>query len=416
MLVLVMVLLLPSAVLAYPTIDATMCDNPYCIGYRAGAMFSAQIRRRLQQSASLPLFRAFYNTDHGKAVVQSMAQFNCERFERQHSELFGIAKGSGASYEDVLLINLRSELEPLVRSGDSWGSTRRLQQLPSDCTDYVVHGVGGLQCSAIVHNEDGAPGAAGTSYWVHARVNATPDDDTPPSPTTSAPRTWTAFTYAGELSTGAFAVSDAGFGYSINALFPRNVTVRGIARSFLLRRMLDARSADDALQVVTDAAPVLASGFNMNLIEGGPPPRPHPGLIEGDQASQARSARVWTIEVAPGGVAADVLRPATSTAVFHANEYRRLRVPEFTDPSSEHRLRTYEATYSKQAPAASVGMALLGDTSDPAYPFYRSGNSSSDHLVTLATALFANSTLSVLLGNPRLGHVAHRFPFAATTI
>ena len=87
MLLLLGLLLLCDSVAPCPLVDVTVCDNPYCIGFRTGATFSEMIHSRLAASKQLPGWRAFYATEHGKAVVQALAETNCAMYERQHSEL-----------------------------------------------------------------------------------------------------------------------------------------------------------------------------------------------------------------------------------------------------------------------------------------------------------------------------------------
>ncbi len=56
-------------------------------------------------------------------------------------------------------------------------------------------------------------------------------------------RQWTAFTYAGELSSTAFGFNDAGIAYTLNALFPANVSIPGIGRNFVSRDLLQVMKA-----------------------------------------------------------------------------------------------------------------------------------------------------------------------------
>jgi len=86
MLLLLGLLLLCDSVAPCPLVDVTVCDNPYCIGFRTGATFSEMIHSRLAASKQLPGWRAFYATEHGKAVVQALAETNCAMYERRVAE------------------------------------------------------------------------------------------------------------------------------------------------------------------------------------------------------------------------------------------------------------------------------------------------------------------------------------------
>ena len=409
-----------AATAPYPSVDVTMCDNPYCIGYRTGAEMASTINRRLRADKELPLLRAFFATPQGKAVVEEMALYNCESYPRVHSELAGLVDGSGAAYEDLLLLSLRPELSLYLRNASvasSWWRPLSDGDVPARIegygTDYVMRDAGGA--GAIAHNEDSSPGSADYAYWITARVNAQPTNaSSAPAAAAAAapPATWSAFTYAGELPGSAFAASGAGFGFSANAVFPQHIRVAGYARAFVLRGMLDSADAEAAWHAVVAAAPNMSAGVSLSIVEAAAAAAAAHG-----GAGNNRSSRAWAVE-AGGGAAADVLALEPAAAYFHANEFRRLpaaRMPQWPDPSSAHRLGTYMAGgYARDAIAIATGVRLLGDASDKAFPVFRTGASPQDGgALTLATAVFdgANGSLTVMRGNPQLGGVTHRFSF-----
>lgn len=77
-------------------------------------------------------------------------------------------------------------------------------------------------------------------------------------------RSWTAYTYAGELSSAAWGFNDAGVSFTLNAVYARRVQVPGIARNFVSRSILDAASLEDAVARIT--VPNQATGHNINVI------------------------------------------------------------------------------------------------------------------------------------------------------
>ena len=126
----------------------------------------------------------------------------------------------------------------------------------------------------------------------------------------------------------------------------------------------------------------------------------------------------WTLPLA--NLIPQVL-PASGPSYFHANQYRRLAVPQFSDSSSNHRLAVYETQNFTDASghrdryrnASTIfgARALLGDTTDSNYPVYRTGTSKLDDGVTLTTAVFdpASAMLYVYAGNPRKNRVARTY-------
>ena len=77
-------------------------------------------------------------------------------------------------------------------------------------------------------------------------------------------RSWTAYTYAGELSSAAWGFSDAGVSFTLNAVFPKVVEVTGVGRNFVSRSILDAPSLEAAVEAIT--VKNQATGHNINVL------------------------------------------------------------------------------------------------------------------------------------------------------
>lgn len=77
-------------------------------------------------------------------------------------------------------------------------------------------------------------------------------------------RSWTAFTYAGELSTAAWGFNDAGVSFTLNAVYANEVNTHGVGRTFVSRSILDAPNLQAAVERVQE--PNQATGHNINLI------------------------------------------------------------------------------------------------------------------------------------------------------
>ncbi|GFR50973.1 hypothetical protein Agub_g13296, partial [Astrephomene gubernaculifera] len=112
---------------------------------------------------------------------------------------------------------------------------------------------------------------------------------------------------------------------------------------------------------------------------------------------------LWNVEVGPGG-AHDTRPLGPRDWYFHANAYMRLKEDQKIDNSSLHR-EARAAQYDMPTNAVQV-LDLLGDTADPDFPIYRTGDYGG-LVYTLCTALYdlVGGTLTVYEGNPREGAV-----------
>eukprot|EP00775_Hariotina_reticulata_P003585 gene3585-3850_t len=176
---------------------------------------------------------------------------------------------------------------------------------------------------------------------------------------------WVGFVYAGELPTSAFGFNTAGIGFTLNAVFPAEPVVPGIARNFVSRALLEATNIHEAMDIIGQAGQSVGHSYNL---------------------MDLHSKRLLNVEVGPGG-ASSVVEVEPGSFYFHANMYKHLVVRQHTDNSSYHReVRALQL----QAPVTAEDVVrILGDTADTHYPIYRHGNSPEDHeVVTLCTAMF----------------------------
>lgn len=63
--------------------------------------------------------------------------------------------------------------------------------------------------------------------------------------------TWLGFVYGGELASSAFGFNSAGVGFTLNAVFPASPAMPGVSRNFVSRELLEARSIQQALDVIS---------------------------------------------------------------------------------------------------------------------------------------------------------------------
>lgn len=174
-----------------------------------------------------------------------------------------------------------------------------------------------------------------------------------------AEASFTAYTYAGELSSCAFGFNSYGVGFTLNAvpLCPQEVVAGGIGRNFISRDLLEATCLEGAFQCIR--VNELAVGHSYNIFD-------------------ISSRRIVNVETASRGRFS--VREIGVEAFFHANMYRHLKVSQIEDQSSlrRHARAAELPKYTKQDI-----LSLLGDEKDQDYPIYMQG----PNLCTLCTIL-----------------------------
>jgi len=310
------------------------------VGFAIGQRFAEHIHRSLDAYHVLQeRIRPYYRTPEGQVGYQQLLELHQSRYPDYFAELEGIAQGSEQPFEDLFLANLRGEYSAFLQGAEAGGC--------SNCavvTDAVA---------LIGHNEDGSPTFRGNLYVVHARVVGKP--------------AFTALSYPGFLCGNAFGFNAEGICFSVDHVQPRNGGV-GVARHFIARSLLEARSLDDAIERAT--VPGRASGFSYTI--GSIPER-----------------RIVIVEVAPETHHVREVRGA----YIHTNHYRDLAVDQIISPSSRARVERAGVMMQEHGLAGlsdrdGVGvLAILGDEADEQYPIYRTA-AAPDQSATLCTALF----------------------------
>ena len=238
----------------------------------------------------------------------------------------------------------------------------------------------------VAHNEDNSHTDRNRTALVVARFGSQP--------------AFHAYTYLGDLPSGAFAFNDAGIGFTLNYVGPTRPRCPGLARGFFSRSLLDARSLDEAVRAITDARG--AGGHNYQLFSFG----------------GSRDPRVINVETAPGGEHA--VRRIGSTPFFHANQYTALAVPQLISNSSAHRTARAAELLPRIAAtkAAAMSAALrnaIGDQHDRSYPIYHDELSHargdlSDWTIASATFDLHARKMRIYRGNPQKDAVLLELP------
>jgi predicted choloylglycine hydrolase len=318
------------------TLDHLRTSGPHPeVGFAIGRRFAAQIHESL---ASYSIFQErllpFHKSPEGQNRYQQFLNLNRTRYPSYLEELDGIAQGSGQSFEQLFLANMRGEYR---------GYPADTTPGCSDCvliTDRVA---------LIGHNEDGSPAFRGRMYLVHAKVTGKPG--------------FTALSYPGFLCGNALGFNEEGICFSIDNVRPLGIRI-GLGRHFIARSLLEARSLEDALNRVT--IPGRASGFSYTV---------------GSLAER----RVLNVEVGIDRHHAQEIRGTH----FHTNHYQDLdSVEQLITPSSLARMQRAREFLEHNRPGDAAGiLSILGDMAEERYPIYRTAKPP-DTDATLCTALF----------------------------
>ena len=352
-------------------------------GFELGSRFSDGIHSRFAAKATA-IDKLLALAGKAPALYDGFVNLHTAVYPRYMAELQGVAAGSGVDFKRLFLQNIVEEFS--LCAGE--GSTRRVAD---HCSDFARCAL--ADSCALAHNEDSSYEDRNATVLAAVRFGGQP--------------AFTAYTYLGELPSGAFGYNDAGVGFTLNWVGPTQPQCPGLARGFFSRALLEQTSIDTAITAITD--PRGGGGHNYQLVWFGAAP-----------------PRVVSVEVAPGGEYA--VRPTSTTAYFHANQYTALNVPQSISNSSSHRmaranllLPAINAALPSESPAAMV--SALGGQHDRHWPIYhddashRSGDLSD---WTVASALFNltrrnHYTLTVFHGNPRHGQVVARRALLTTS-
>ena len=300
----------------------------------------------------------FLDSTTGQRLFQSYLKLHLTHFPQYIAELEGMADGSGRSFEEIFAVNLRGEFAGLIASKHQNGNL--MDADVQGCTDCLVS----TPAAALIgHNEDGSPAGCGHMFVVHASIDKKP--------------TFSALCYPGFLPGNALGFNEYGILHSINNVAPRPVNV-GLARHFIARSLLEARSLEDAVGRV--AIPDRAAGFNYNI---------------GSLAER----RIISVEVSPERHHVHEVQGCYT----HTNHYFELNGQKQHITLSSRRRLDRSRTLCRSISPTNSGhvLALLADRSDRDYPIYRDATFPDDN-ATLCSGLFDldNRQLRIYWDNP----------------
>ena len=339
--------------------------NFYDAGYQYGEQTRYVIQERYRLDKVLQdILIPWSNTMEGElAIANVIATHECE-FPEYMQELKGMAAGAQVPFSQALMYTMEEEFSYLVPENLRYN-------LADHCSDVLIQEDDQL---VLAHNEDGIDIDRNRTFLLHMIVY---DLDVVRS-------NFTAYVYAGQLATSAFGYNRH-IAFSMNYLKTSQANVNGWGRNFVTRRLLDAKSLDEALNVVVNPNCFVAHNYQiMSLSE--------------------RTA--YDVEVAPFGVYG-MFTPMVKRSHFHANMFNIAMVDDIDDDSSLHRM----ARAKELMPARTMkeALAILGDYADKDFPIYQNGGHST--LYTLHTALYnwEKKTVTIFQGNPILGNIIYQY-------
>jgi len=211
-----------------PTLDVS--GAPFEMGVRIGRRFGPQIRTGMRLRHDW--YRALhdYATGEGRANFDGMIRAAKEHTPQCIEEVKGWARGSGIPFEDLMVLNCKSELDSFMRAGCGCPG----------CTTVVLRDGGRL---VLAHNEDGHAAYDDQTFM----LRVAPDGE---------PR-FVAMTYPGILSGMAPAVNEHGIALTTNYIPSRKVRP-GIPRYFQMRRIMAADSIEEAVRTALHPARAFA--------------------------------------------------------------------------------------------------------------------------------------------------------------
>ena len=192
----------------FPYVDAGATDHRG-LGLAIGEQLRGRIR--IHCDKILDMIRARAGRDTAEHVAQNIMAQCAPVFPQYLQELQGMADGAGVAFQDILLTGCEESA---------------MQAARERCTTVAF---GGANCVLLGHNEDWTPGFEDCFYVVQAKM---PDGTA-----------FLSLAYIASPPGSSIAVNSHGVAFSGNSLLGDHQP--GIAKNFLLRSQVEARSLAD---------------------------------------------------------------------------------------------------------------------------------------------------------------------------
>ena len=306
----------------------------YEVGKQIGEQARERVQPYLKAYPSLAKLKAYAKTAAGAANIKTLIAVNSAAFPELFEEMRGLAHGAAVDYNDVIYMNMRHELNALIKT--SQNVTDADAHSINECSDVLLGGRG------FGHNEDGWIDLHRYAFLVNASFTN--------SSTSSG---YLAFHYPASLAGHAFGFNRHGLAFSMNALSPNlsvGANADGLAIYLLCRSMVDAKNISQAVDRAQPMHQKIAYGGSWNV-------------------GSVHNRRVVNIEVGPGVGQVTTKECSDDNVVFHFNEYTHSpTVEQYMSNSTNHR-RARSVVINATKPIVAVGDAvnILGDTGDKRY-------------------------------------------------
>ncbi|XP_069973840.1 beta-alanyl-dopamine/carcinine hydrolase [Penaeus vannamei] len=349
----------------------------YDVGYDIGRTFRGIIEDFLASFKELhdSLLPA-YETAEGKAAYDQTLAVLQENYPQYVREIQGTADGAKVPFHHLMLLHM-DQIVPMNSGQARSSGTNGCSSICSNNEGQVLLG----------HTEDALPETLNHAYLVSAHIK----EEEPQGKNGTKTEGFTALCYAGHLPGFCMGYNHHGLVYSINVISPKKVLAGKTPRHFLCRALLAAETMMQAQQILRDRGTGSADGFSVNMsftrqegdhlfhnAEVGP-------AEEGDESPMS------ILTISPG------------EHLLHTNKYLRLEVPEDEGLCMESSNHRHTRAHSCCPPTTrSALLALLSDTEDATYPFFREGGDP-DFVKTITLGVFdlEEKTWTLWMKNPR---------------
>ncbi len=218
-----------GSVASFPYLEVS--GNPREVGRAIGKRFGGLIRQGLDRRMEWFKKIRDYATGEGRSAYDVFVDAARKHTPRALAELEGWAEGSGLPFEDLMALNLKSEMSELIHQ-----KTRETppagEQHPG-CSTIILSTPERL---VHLHNEDGHDAYADLMFMLLVK----PDEGVP----------YLTLSYPGILPGNAPALNASGLVQTTNFIGSREVRP-GVGRYFLDRMILEATSIDEAMKWAT---------------------------------------------------------------------------------------------------------------------------------------------------------------------
>ena len=342
-------------------------DSHFRFGFEMGAEFRSDVHARANSTTMTDKVLPFVNST-GADTFLTLMERHQTKYPLYFEELKGIASGTGLEFHVVFAMNLIQELKIMINEQ----SAHKLAY-DDQCSDYAVQNT---TTAFITHNEDS--GLNDIDHTFLAKVSF-------------GDKRFIAYTYCGDLPTGAFGFVPKEFAFTLNLVPPSSADLShgGVGRGFVSRALLDAESYYVARNVAMDT--YMIGGHNYQILS-------------------LREAAVCEIEVYHNEHT-HLVDVKVGDAQFHANSYVYLDVNQTTDWGSLARVQ--RASEMPIPTDATLAFNVLGDQANSSYPVFHDAlaqkNGDKTGLWTLNSVLFdfTSRKMTIYKGNPKEKNVEY---------